>query len=829
MQARTNALAFSLLCGMLAHSAGASQVQLQQTRQTVLFHPPKDLTGLDVLKSKINRDPNAVTVFAKTISFRVDPQQCFLYPAPEGFEYFAAGDLKPATKPGEPQLPVKTIVVELDKNTEVYGVAVTAGAFREVVAPVNLVPAPQLSGWAPDANGGKHVRDERVYALEKFFPGHLISYETGLSNERRYVFVHLSPVQYVPKSGKLAVVTEATVLVYYGVTMASSASSTSPPCVIIAPGALQSAAGNLGAFHTTECNGPAEVVTTESISVGYTAAPDPPFDGYKNSRLSGWKQIHNYNYILAKKIVSFLRARSSQGGLLYVTLLGDGLLVPPSYYYSSNGGSYDDWIPTDFFYSSPDYDFVPNFKIGRLSVSDAAEAASVVTKIRNWNAQWTWFGRVLLSAGHAHSYHYYCAEMNAIETVNLELLKGMGLTKCFHTDGAFTKTCTEQALMGGGFGILYHIGHGSGSSISMDDTSLRADHLMSYLPSSLTPVVLSVSCRNGAFDLDLMSQMSQAFPHSFGEAVLKSKAGGIAYFGGSRHGVGDGLYHYDYGNLIVTDRTYMIKLLHLVLESYKNGNTRLGDMSSDAFLRYVSSSGGVEDDVDHLGTLFQHVMLGDPVLNVPPQMIGTEAQKAACTAPPTPWSEGGMPRYTSAPGGFTANTDASSIEWKLIDMDQDRTLDRLVDTPPFAYTPAPGSTALYILRASTEAPNNRGYTKENWLFYKIGPPERMLIRSIAISVKATGTSKYASATVAVVNQTGSPVSGALLVGNWSGLAGDTDSGKTDRFGRITVSSNAVGASAAGKFTFCVDTIQLTGWTYDRQNSPAGPCASVSTP
>lgn len=145
-------------------------------------------------------------------------------------------------------------------------------------------------------------------------------------------------------------------------------------------------------------------------------------------------------------------------------------------------------------------------------------------------------------------------------------------------------------------------------------------------------------------------------------------------------------------------------------------------MSSDAILRYVISSGGVGDDVAHLGTLFQHVMLGDPVLNVPPQMVGTEAQKAACTAPPTPWSEGGMPRYTSAPGEFTAKTDASRIEWKLIDMDQDRTLDRLVDdTLPFGYTPAPGSTALYILRASTEAPNNRGYTKENWLFYKMGP------------------------------------------------------------------------------------------------------------
>ena len=102
------------------------------------------------------------------------------------------------------------------------------------------------------------------------------------------------------------------------------------------------------------------------------------------AHLSGWSNIRNYNYTLARKIVAYLR----QAQPAYVTILGDGLLVPPSYYYSANGGGYDDWMPTDFFYASPDYDggfsFVPSIAVGRLSVSTVAEARTVVAKIKAW-------------------------------------------------------------------------------------------------------------------------------------------------------------------------------------------------------------------------------------------------------------------------------------------------------------------------------------------------------------------------------------------------------------------------------------------------------------
>ena len=89
--------------------------------------------------------------------------------------------------------------------------------------------------------------------------------------------------------------------------------------------------------------------------------------------------------------------------------------------------------------------------------------------------------------------------MNTTEAVNKESFSGMSLTKCFHTDGAFTKSCTEPALTTADVGILYHLGHGSGTSISLDGNGITAAELMRYSANVETPVVFSVSCRNGGF------------------------------------------------------------------------------------------------------------------------------------------------------------------------------------------------------------------------------------------------------------------------------------------------------------------------------------------
>ena len=72
---------------------------------------------------------------------------------------------------------------------------------------------------------------------------------------------------------------------------------------------------------------------------------------------------------------------------------------------------------------------------------------------------------------------------------------------------------------------------------------------------------------------------------------------------------------------------------------------------------------------------------------------------------------------------------------------------------------------------------------------------------------------WAVATVTIFNESGNPVEGATVSGDWSGAMSDTESGLTDASGVVVLNSDKV-KDAAGTFTFTVADIVLDEWTYD---------------
>jgi len=94
----------------------------------------------------------------------------------------------------------------------------------------------------------------------------------------------------------------------------------------------------------------------------------------------------------------------------------------------------------------------------------------------------------------------------------------------------------------------------------------------------------------------------------------------------------------------------------------------------------------------------------------------------------------------------------------------------------------------------------------------------MHVASIDISVttKTAGRrNKFAlaSAEVIIVDANGTPVEGATVHGQWSGLTSDIDSGITDASGKVVLPSDSV-KNRSGTFTFTVYDITKEGWTYD---------------
>ena len=95
------------------------------------------------------------------------------------------------------------------------------------------------------------------------------------------------------------------------------------------------------------------------------------------------------------------------------------------------------------------------------------------------------------------------------------------------------------------------------------------------------------------------------------------------------------------------------------------------------------------------------------------------------------------------------------------------------------------------------------------------PGSKMHVASINMALKTAGINTSALATVTVVDADNNPVEGATVYGQWSNATSDTDSGVTDGNGEVTLQSDNIKRAPAGKtFTFTVDNVALSGWTYD---------------
>lgn len=86
------------------------------------------------------------------------------------------------------------------------------------------------------------------------------------------------------------------------------------------------------------------------------------------------------------------------------------------------------------------------------------------------------------------------------------------------------------------------------------------------------------------------------------------------------------------------------------------------------------------------------------------------------------------------------------------------------------------------------------------------------VASIDIVTSAQGPFVTAHASVAIVDELGQPVAGALVVGDWSGVASGTVSETTDTAGVAVLTSDRV--KNGGVFVFTVTDVVLDGWLYD---------------
>lgn len=558
----------------------------------------------------------------KIIPFNFDYTTCNIYSVDGEYVYIDIKGLQPHGTPGEPLLPMKTFVINLPKQIELLDVGISHGHYVEIKNKLRIIPTPQPMFWSdlnftPREFYNRFIPNMTIYNSDQLFPGTVISYTTGCDNEKTKVFVRVYPLQYIPKNGDIFLLTDGIIKIYYREKetppLPQTAVSSNFSNLIITPPFLYTQAMQLKKFHDAEGTITA-VVNTTWIYENYEEADDPPFPGYGNPNPFDEPGLHDYNYSLAKKIISYLNDTVVHPELQYVTLLGNARVVPPSYYYQF----YYTWVPTDFFYSSPEYDLIPNYKIGRLPVNNVTEAIHVVNKIMHWNASSELFGNITVAGGKPFGTPYDIGEMIIIDAINQGLFRGVKPTKCFRTEHSFDRFNLSKA-MSEKTGVLYHIGHGNGSAWHLEGDPLNVNDLLNLPPSDSAPIVVSIACENGAFDTHVGNA---DFNISFGEAVLLSPAGGIAYIGGSRSNAGAPLFTLDEGRLTIYGETYMAAMLTALFEPYET--CTLGDLTEYAMRKYVEHH-DFTDPLDSY-TFFCFTLLGDPALSLPERPTGATYQ-----------------------------------------------------------------------------------------------------------------------------------------------------------------------------------------------------------
>jgi subtilisin len=96
--------------------------------------------------------------------------------------------------------------------------------------------------------------------------------------------------------------------------------------------------------------------------------------------------------------------------------------------------------------------------------------------------------------------------------------------------------------------------------------------------------------------------------------------------------------------------------------------------------------------------------------------------------------------------------------------------------------------------------------------------------TVSLNYRSAGANRFymGTATVIIIDANGQPVAGATVSGHWEGATGDIDSGTTNTAGTVALISDEVrNPKSETAFTFVVDNVALSGWTYEFTEKPKG--------
>lgn len=525
-----------------------------------------------------------------------------------------------------PEIPYYERAYEVGADTQVQATWSNAVAFR-TDGPVPLRALPETFFWAADKNF-ELAKPGRT----RFFPGTFLQ----VVKQGTQALVRFFPLQWDTQNHEMIRLTHLNVDLFRrpvdGLARSASRGSES---VILVREAQKDMARALQEFHLRNYAMASEIVTVESVEKSEKEIDESSLpEGYKDRSLAddsvvAWdpKSGTGYPYSLARKLIAYFQNRlTTSTKLKYITLLGDGAAIPPSYYFSVRAGFGARFGVTDQCYSAVNQCLDPKASVGRLPFTKPAELKSYFAKVERWMKYApTSSSELALFGGKAFAGPFYIGELGSLRAMP-DRPTWRGLQKFFRTKQNYTRSTVLSSLGGAGdSSILFSLDHGTGNSWRVEKNGISSEEILELKTQGRTvnPLIFSIACINAAFDETTTKDEIFSDPDlgevSVGVALLKSVAGSVAYFGSARNAMGAPLYDVDSrGNLTLLDSNHGLKLMETAIQAYHGkGEGRLGDFTLAAFSEFASNPASKLSVERFRWSFLNATLLGDPVMSMP--------------------------------------------------------------------------------------------------------------------------------------------------------------------------------------------------------------------
>jgi len=526
----------------------------------------------------------------------------------EGYDWLRIENCSYFTTPGQPMLPVRSLVFKLREGSTVTNIelkveeSLLQGKFR-----ILPVPSPSMVGLQTPAN---FTEDPDVYNSTSLFPNewyvwrHAHGMDVETTTRVEYILLNLFPLRFLPAENKVLRAENISITINYIESEISAPLAVLKNLIITSP-------------------------TLEPYAVELAKMKNNT--GISSKVLNTTWIYHNYGGIdRQEQIRTCIKAFVATYGITYITIFGDADQVPVRNAYVPDGQ--DTYTPTDLYYADLDgtwddnkdglyadqrydnVDGIPDVYVGRIPPSLAQYAQVAVDKIKGYQQQFdpseSWTRRVVLAAGTGSGDGFsnpFGTAFPFLKNYTANICIGKDVVKLYESYGNLSTGSMASEINKGALFVNF-AGHGDPGMWlfywvipGLWWNGFGISDVQSLTNGFKLPVVTTMACSTARFDdTDCIGEWF----------VLEPDGGGIAYYGATRIAWG-------YANEWVTTGL-MGEMDWRIYGAFYEGHTRLGQMWGVPVTKYVQShiwnyKYASKYDVK---TLMEFVMLGDPTLRI---------------------------------------------------------------------------------------------------------------------------------------------------------------------------------------------------------------------